>query len=207
MKSFFQQKSKMCRDIEMNTHKNKRYQDTDKKIQEAMIKLLNKQNFKRIHVKDIVKESGIDRSTFYEHYQDINQLMIVIEEKLTDKIKSIFNYSLHYTKENFVIFFEYVKENKYFYTSFFNGNYDHPMAKITFEDYINIHSLTIGEDRINSVKTKYNNIFFGSGLFSITYSWIKTGMEETIDTMAEIAHEEYIKIIEMPNSRKIYRLF
>lgn len=131
-KSFFQQKSKMCRDIEMNTHKNKHYQDTDKKIQEAMIKLLNKQNFKRIHVKDIVKESGIDRSTFYKHYQDINQLMIFIEDKLTDKIKSIFNYSLYYSKENFVNFFEFVKENKYFYISFFYGNYDHPMAKITF---------------------------------------------------------------------------
>ena len=96
----------------MNIRKNKKYLKTDEKIQKAMMSLLERKAFEKILITDIVKEASIDRSTFYEHYQDINQLMITIEKNLVEKIKRIFDYSFDYSIEEFIEYFEFVKENK-----------------------------------------------------------------------------------------------
>lgn len=86
----------------MNIRKNKKYLKTDEKIQKAVMSLLKRKAFEKILITDIVKEASIDRSTFYEHYQDINQLMITIEKNLVEKIKRIFDYSFDYSIEEFI---------------------------------------------------------------------------------------------------------
>lgn len=103
----------------MNIRKNKKYLKTDEKIQKAVMSLLKRKAFEKILITDIVKEASIDRSTFYEHYQDINQLMITIEKNLVENIKRIFDYSFDYSIEEFIEYFEFIKENKDFYLSVF----------------------------------------------------------------------------------------
>lgn len=156
-----------------------------------MVILLKQKNFAKIFITDIVKEADINRSTFYEHYQDINQLMIVIEKDLVEKIKDIFDYSFNYSIEQFIEYFEFIKENKDFYLSVFNNNYDHPLAKITFDEYISVHNLNYNEDMNQSPEMKYHHMFVSSGLFSITRLWVTSGMKETTKQMAEIFFEEY----------------
>lgn len=62
----------------MNVDNNLRFKSTEDKIRNALATLLKKKNFQDIYIyiKDVCKEAGINRSTFYEHYQDINDLMI-----------------------------------------------------------------------------------------------------------------------------------
>lgn len=44
---------------------------TKKAIKTSFIKLLNQTAFDKITVKDIVKDCGVNRNTFYYHYQDV----------------------------------------------------------------------------------------------------------------------------------------
>ena len=55
---------------------------TKKEIKSSFLKLLNEQPLKKISVRDIVEECGINRNTFYYHFQDIPALIeeIIIEE-------------------------------------------------------------------------------------------------------------------------------
>ena len=55
---------------------------TKKAIRDAFLKLLEEKPLKKISVRDIVESCGINRNTFYYHYQDIPQLLeaIVSEE-------------------------------------------------------------------------------------------------------------------------------
>lgn len=175
----------------MNIRKNKKYLKTDEKIQKAVMSLLKRKAFEKILITDIVKEASIDRSTFYEHYQDINQLMITIEKNLVEKIKRIFDYSFDYSIEEFIKYFEFVKENKDFYLSVFKNNYDHPLTKTTYKEYISVHNLKCSKDINGSSEIKYHHIFLSSGLFSITHSWVISGMKETPKQMAEIFFAEY----------------
>ena len=55
---------------------------TQKAIKESFIKLLNEKPLNKISVKDIVEECGINRNSFYYHFQDIPTL---IEEIITEE--------------------------------------------------------------------------------------------------------------------------
>lgn len=66
---------------------------TQRAIKESFIKLLNQRPLKQITVKDIVEDCGINRNTFYYHFEDIPTLLkeIVTEqaELIIEKYPSI----------------------------------------------------------------------------------------------------------------------
>lgn len=51
---------------------------TQKAIRDSFIKLLNEKPLKQITVRDIVDDCGVNRNTFYYHFQDIPQLIETI---------------------------------------------------------------------------------------------------------------------------------
>lgn len=59
---------------------------TEKEIKNAFINLLNKKPVKKITVKEIVEECGVNRNTFYYHFEDIPQLL---EEIIKDNMGDI----------------------------------------------------------------------------------------------------------------------
>lgn len=59
---------------------------TKKAIRSSFIKLLNEKPIKQISVKDIVDDCGINRNTFYYHYQDIPDLVENIIRDDADRI-------------------------------------------------------------------------------------------------------------------------
>ena len=73
----------------MNKSNNKRYQITDEKIENALLTLLKDKDFNSIYVNDICKEAGIARTSFYSHYDDINDLILKIQKKYSNKIIDI----------------------------------------------------------------------------------------------------------------------
>ena len=59
---------------------------TKRAIQSAFLELLDQRSLSRITVKDITDICGINRNTFYYHYQDISAL---IEEICSDAVEQI----------------------------------------------------------------------------------------------------------------------
>lgn len=57
---------------------------TEKAIKASFMKLLNAQPLNQISVRDIVEECGINRNSFYYHYQDIPALIEEIVEECFD---------------------------------------------------------------------------------------------------------------------------
>lgn len=59
---------------------------TKRAIRSSFIKLLNEKPLKQISVRDIVDDCGINRNTFYYHFQDIPALMESIIKEDADRI-------------------------------------------------------------------------------------------------------------------------
>ena len=59
---------------------------TTKAIRDSFVMLLNEKPLKRISVRDIVDRCGINRNTFYYHFQDIPQLLESIVKEDADRI-------------------------------------------------------------------------------------------------------------------------
>ena len=107
----------------MNTKNNKRYKISNQKIETAFLTLILNNRYEDITISQICEFADINRSTFYAHYDDINDLIIKIEAKFAKGMASIFDFGLRQTNEAFVEMFRFIKENKFFYKAFLNIPY------------------------------------------------------------------------------------
>ena len=84
---------------------------TKRAIKEAFWKLLNEQPLNQISVREIVEECGINRNSFYYHFQDIPSL---IEEIVMDAANSLIQQypSIETIDEAIEIAFRFTLENK-----------------------------------------------------------------------------------------------
>ncbi len=62
-------------EAERMTRAESKYFHTAQKMDEAFLSLLGKKDFDYITVKEICETAGVNRSTFYLHYQTINDLL------------------------------------------------------------------------------------------------------------------------------------
>lgn len=68
------------------TGNDRRTRRTKNAIESAFIELILKNDVNKITIKDITDMADTNRSTFYTHYEDIYDLLRVIENKLIDGI-------------------------------------------------------------------------------------------------------------------------
>ena len=175
----------------MNIKNNIRYKMSSEKIETAFLTLILNHKYEDITISQICKQANVNRSTFYAHYDDINDLIIKIESKFAKGMATIFNYGERQTHEAFVEMFRFVKENKYFYKAFLNIPY------VTLaETNIKIDVLkNIGEnvsiDKSNKMGLYYRASFFGAGIKEMCRLWLEYDCRETPEQMASLILEEY----------------
>ena len=99
---------------------------TKKNLYDALILLMKQTNFENIKVADICKYALVNRSTFYNHYQDKYDLLDDMLTNLKNKIFNLNNY----------------QDIKSYYLSFFS----------TLLDYINEHKKSFTDILINNKK-------------------------------------------------------
>ena len=68
----------------MNKNESK-YFNTAIKMDEALISLLEKKDFEYITIKEICDKAGVNRSTFYLHYENIRDLLEETTRYILDK--------------------------------------------------------------------------------------------------------------------------
>lgn len=73
----------------MNKSENK-YFKTAVKMDEALIRLLEKKDFEYISIKELCMEAGVNRSTFYLHYENMADLLDETLEHITGKFNGYF---------------------------------------------------------------------------------------------------------------------
>ena len=72
-----------------NTESDVRYKAAEEKIRTAFYELLKEEGFQKVTVRMIVDRAGVNRSTFYLHYQDKYDLLESIEDELSGGIAAL----------------------------------------------------------------------------------------------------------------------
>ena len=175
----------------MNIKNNLRYKVSSEKIETAFLTLILNHKYEDITTSQICKQAGVNRSTFYCHYNDINDLIIKIENKFAKGMASIFNYGERQNHEAFVEMFTFVKDNKYFYKAFLNIPYA-TLAETTTKIDVLKH---IGEntkiDKSNPMAIFYRASFFGAGIKEMCRLWLQFDCKESPEEMAQLLLDEY----------------
>lgn len=175
----------------MNTKNNKRYKGSSEKIETTFLALLLNHKYEEITISEIVKHANINRSTFYAHYDDINDLIIKIESRFANSMASIFNFGLRPTHQAFVEMFTFIKNNKYFYKAFLNIPYATLAEYNTKVEVLKNIDNNANFEKDNKLGIYYRASFFGAGIKEMCRIWLEHDCKESPSFMAELLLEEY----------------
>ena len=169
----------------MNVKNNKRRRDSQTKIEKAFIEQLQTRDIKEITVSDIIKITGLNRSTFYANYIDIFDLADKTREKLENEFSNLFaDYDYLNERSGALKMFKHIKENQIFYKTYFKLCYDD-------KHLISVYDPKRAEKELIDSNLKYHIEFFRNGLNSIIKLWIADGCKESPEEMAEVLKQEY----------------
>ena len=169
----------------MNIKNNKRRRDSQEKIEKAFIEMLQTREIKQITVSDIIKATGLNRSTFYANYLDIFDLADKTREKLEKEFSNLFaDYDYFNERSGALKMFTHIKDNQIFYKTYF---------KLCYSDkhLISVYDAKRAEKEHMDSNLKYHIEFFRNGLNAIIKLWLAGGCAESPEEMAEVLKQEY----------------
>jgi len=155
-------------------------QFTEKAITASLIKLLNAKPLDKITIKDIVEDCGINRNTFYYHFEDIPSLVKRILNEETQKVL-LDREEMASWEEGFIKAAQFALENKtvvyHIYNSARREEVERYLSDISGEvirRYVEMETADIPakeEDR------KLIASFYRSALTGMILDWLNNGMK------------------------------
>ena len=74
----------------MNTPNNKRRQDSRRRIETALVRLLQDRELEKITVKEICTAAEVNRTTFYANYLDIYDLADAVQKSMEETVLGLY---------------------------------------------------------------------------------------------------------------------
>lgn len=178
----------------MNKKDNRRYSDTEQRIDRVFMELLEKKELKEITVSEICRRADIHRTTFYGHYTDVYDLMYKMLGRTYEKLMEGFIQEEHFSlKQGFLEAFRLVEKNK----TFFRYYLEH--KSFAGIDFIRVpHHLREKEDALvremgygDREELLYHQEFFNGGLQALLRRWIQRDCKESPEEMYSLLEKEY----------------
>lgn len=185
----------------MNKSESK-YFATAVKMDEALMALLEKKDFAYITVKEICEKAGVNRSTFYLHYETIQDLLeestqhiidqfvefmpqdtVEFLERLPDRpLEELYLITPEYLKP----YLNYVKEHR----RIFRTTVEQAATLRMVEAYegLNRHILIpiLERFRVSPNDREYMMAFYISGLMAIIREWLKNDCEDSVEHVISV---------------------
>lgn len=188
----------------MNKNESK-YFNTAKKMDEALLALLEKKDFAYITVKEICDTAGVNRSTFYLHYENTAELLRETTEYVLDKHFAYYDVEMRdvavnteaaectelifITAEYLTPYLTFIKENrrmfkvsmKQFNTMRMGSVYE-KLFKDVFEPVL-LHFGVPQNERPYVIK------FYLTGIYAIVNEWLDGDCAEDVGLMIKIIND------------------
>lgn len=190
-----------------------KYFNTAVRMDEALIELLETQEFSYISVKSICEKAGVNRSTFYLHYENTSDLLAETLQYILDSFTSCFQTDakstiekiqdapidkLHFLTEDYLVpYLEYIKKNRRIYQAAFENK-----AYETDKKYSGLYTYILepilGRFGFVEKDRKYVSAFYIRGITRIVNEWVEDGCKEAVSEMASLI----IKVVIGDNANK-----
>lgn len=170
----------------MNTKNNIKYIETHKKILSTFIAELEKSPIEKIKVNVICQKVGINRSTFYAHFEDIYDILKTLSNQLGEEMYHMFenstdNNSSRILRDSELLkYIEFIYDHREFYKIYFSAI---PLDQIdinlekTFSELI--YPILINRGEPDTATGFYYITFFKNGLFSVIRQWLINDCDKT----------------------------
>lgn len=183
----------------MNKSESK-YFNTACLMDEALLYLLEKKDIEFITVKEICQKAGVNRSTFYLHYENIYDLLAETIEMLNKQFMKSFNKDLIISKINngniedlFFLTPEYlkpylmfIKDNKRVFKIIHKKPYLFNVDATFQKMYKEVFDPILNKFNVEKNKKIFIFEFFTNGVVGLIMKWVNLNCEEDIDNILNI---------------------
>lgn len=156
----------------------------------ALIELSNEKPFSAITISELTTRAGVSRMTYYRNYTSKED---VFQTYMTELLERFYEDSLHIKKpENYGEYEHILQCFRYFekYNEFVNCLINIGMGEL----FLNaIDAYVIGVYYHNDqpdIKLYYQLHSYAGSLFNVYMAWIRTGANESIETLSQIIYEQ-----------------
>ncbi|MBQ6322611.1 MAG: TetR/AcrR family transcriptional regulator C-terminal domain-containing protein [Lachnospiraceae bacterium] len=161
-----------------------------RKLMNALERMMQKRFFDDISVTDILKESGISRSTFYRRYRDkydlLNQNYQILLNHTLMQIPAGMSY-----KQSFYTLYNALKSYPAFFKNALSSREDDGLRSYIFKTCYQIFDELMRKQGLDMDSVYYRMLLTGylRGSLEITCIWVEDGMKEPLDELFRISYE------------------
>jgi probable dihydroxyacetone kinase regulator len=155
---------------------------TKKAIASGIKELIKKKSFDKITVSDITEICGLNRQTFYYHFQDKYELVdwIYYNELISIVIKDL---TYENVDEKVLQLLLKMKEEDYFYINTLKASvkdeFEEYLFRVISELFCDIIARIAANTRMEQEEIHFIAEFYAFGITGIIISWVQHGMKES----------------------------
>ena len=185
----------------MNKNESK-YFNTTIKMDEALITLLEKKDFEYITIKEICDTAGVNRSTFYLHYENTSDLLketthYIIDKHLAyyeiDKTRISLQFEtckreelLFITGEYLVPYLTFIKDNQRLFKVSIKQFNSLSMNEVYSKMFDHIFSPILERFHVPEKERAYVMKFYLTGVFAIVMEWLDNNCSDDMETVIKV---------------------
>lgn len=186
----------------MNRSESK-FRNTSNKMQRAFVNLLENKDFSEISIIDICKAAGVNRSTFYAHYDNTYDLLRETHESLIDNFSAECKFEdpvnladIHNVDKNDLVFIspkyllpylQYIRKHKRLFKIYTDNAHIFETNKI--DDYMidNLFTPIYAKHGVTDKKLiRYTQKYFLKGIDAVINEWVRNDCEDDVYFICEI---------------------
>lgn len=184
----------------MNKSESK-YFHTAERMDKALLSLLSEKDFEYITVKDVCERAGVNRSTFYLHYENTADLLAEAVEMINERhrmslpdhgpdgaeIDSLPKESLFFVTDRWLIpWLDFVKENRRVYKAI-HAQMDVFGAERAYNQAFQaVFSPILSRYGVGLERHEYIMEFYRRGVAAVMLRWVESDCRESTAEIAEI---------------------
>lgn len=188
----------------MNKSESK-YFNTASRMDEAFLDLLSKKDFAYITVKEICEKAGVNRSTFYLHYETVADLLSESVEYMNGRFLSYINLDsqkivtrfrdcpldeLYLTTPQYLTpYLNYIKENKRLFKTATENAGTLRLSETYDRMFVHVFSPILDRFQVPEQDRKYIMAFYIRGLIALITEWIKQDCSDPVENIISVIRQ------------------
>ena len=179
-----------------------RYFSTALRMDEALITLLEEKDLEYITVKELCQRAGVNRSTFYLHYETIADLVAETLEMIDERFRSYFPQQeadilrrmesgepkdlILVTREYLVPYLCFIKDNEHIYRAAFhapNGMQAHARYRALQREILDP---ILAQFAVPAGHRPYYIAYYVQGIMAVIKEWLRQGCKDEVETVATL---------------------
>ncbi|WP_056832220.1 TetR/AcrR family transcriptional regulator [Psychrobacillus sp. FJAT-21963] len=163
-----------------------RVKRTKRLLTDAMMKLMVEEGYEAITIREIVKIAEVNRSTFYLHFRDKQDMLEQMQDEILKEFEETFLFPT-YTYESalhdykkfsqpikiLITMFEHIQKHESFYRIM--------LSEREFHDRV---TLVIKDEVLRFQDSVWEATFMANGSIGLILNWLEGGMKESIEEIS-----------------------